>query len=276
MVEIIFGLDPNIIFAVVVGGTLSATVAKLWQRGSQKFNNKVNVLNELQTIFKTHQKARQFIHNKINHKYFTFNKTKIVDGKSAVELLPRQTPLSHSLVETYEEFRMMDSELSTLPEAYTILFRNKKTDKLTSKREKLFGQLIITYFDVCHTEKSSTEISDIIKPTLPIIYELKELERQIILEYINSFSFWYKLNKNTTYGKISSSRLYSRLKIMSAGVFFTISIVYFQSNLMITVPSIIGAALLFVWDIHSQTKSAEKIEKRINDLEEKITIFNIQ
>ena len=188
------GLDVNVVFAVVVGGTISVLLPMIWQKNRHKFENKVRVIDELQIVFRTQQQARRFIHNKINHKYFEFMKKDLTaDNKPGVTVRPRQKALDISLIKEYEEFRTMDNSMTTSNQAYLILFSNKKITKLSEKRQNIFGELIVIYFELCHTDKTPSEAIEIMNDTKTKIAELKELEKNILWEYINSFSFWYKL-----------------------------------------------------------------------------------
>ena len=76
--------------------------------------------------------------------------------------------------------------------------------------------------------------------------------------------------KNPTYKKINSTKLYSRLKILGAGILAGLSVVYIQSNQTLAIFLVLFSASIFVWDIFSQTKSAIEVEKRISDLEESV------
>jgi hypothetical protein len=81
---------------------------------------------------------------------------------------------------------------------------------------------------------------------------------------------WRFLSKNPTYGKIGSAKVYSRMKILGAGVSMGLSAIFIQSNQILGISLALLSALLFVWDIGSQTKSAIDVEKRISDLEKSV------
>jgi len=81
---------------------------------------------------------------------------------------------------------------------------------------------------------------------------------------------WRNSSKNLKYGKISNSKLISRLKILSAGVLFGISTIYIQTDQIASISLILASAFIFLWDIFSQTKSVIDVEKRISNLEKSV------
>ena len=74
MINFLSGLDPNVIFAFVIGTPVSIGITRYWQWQQQKFEAKVKVIEEVSNIFKIQKAARAFIHNKIN---FVLNKPQI-------------------------------------------------------------------------------------------------------------------------------------------------------------------------------------------------------
>ncbi len=191
-------LDPNIVFTILVGGTLSIIIPITYQYNRHKFENTVKVVDELQTITQLRQQARQYIHNKIHNKYFKFYQTTTDPGILSVEVIPREKPLDNSLVNDYLKFREKDHIISTSNRAYSILAskNNEQIKILEKKRDELLAHYVINYFKICHSELDPKEVLEIIvEINMHKLPGLKELEEKILWEYVNSFSMWYKLKK---------------------------------------------------------------------------------
>lgn len=81
---------------------------------------------------------------------------------------------------------------------------------------------------------------------------------------------WNILSKNPKYGKIGTAKLYSRIKILLAGALMGLSVIFLPSSKELGIVLALSSAIVFVLDIHSQTKSAIDVEKRIGDLEKTV------
>ncbi len=81
---------------------------------------------------------------------------------------------------------------------------------------------------------------------------------------------WGIYSKNPKYGKIGTAKVYSRIKILIAGVLMGLSAIFFPSFNELAIILALSAALIFVWDIFSQARSAIDIEKRISNLEKNV------
>ena len=197
MISINYVLDLNVLVAVVLGGTISVVVPMLWQRSHHKFQNKIKVIDELQHVFSSSSRNMRFIINKVTHKYFLFQKKREIDDAQIIDFMPRPKPLDISLVEDFEEFRRMDGETASFSQAYVMLFSTPKIARIKDKRNALISKIGITLFEICHTERQidGKEITEIMNTVDSQIKKLKELESEITLEYIRSFSLLYKLKK---------------------------------------------------------------------------------